>query len=163
MLPNNQPTFFLNNNNNNNSISNSNLNQIQNRIPILPPYSILSAFYALSSSSAMMDEIQKSTKIVPQKYNSPGRPLCIEDRKRIVRLYEEGNRVSHIARIIGVTHSCVSKIMSRYRRTGSVQPRSARHVVEQINYPVPKRDTPLPFSIERLLADTKPPIIKPEA
>ncbi|CAD6199087.1 unnamed protein product [Caenorhabditis auriculariae] len=55
-------------------------------------------------------------------YN-PGRPLCLEDRQKIVQLYKEGNRVSHIARLIGVTHSCVSKIMTRYRRTGSVYPR----------------------------------------
>lgn len=54
----------------------------------------------------------EKVKAVGRSYN-PGRPLCLEDRKKIVRLYEEGCRVSHIARLIGVTHSCVSKIMSR--------------------------------------------------
>uniref|UniRef100_A0A7I4K2R0 Paired domain-containing protein n=1 Tax=Brugia malayi TaxID=6279 RepID=A0A7I4K2R0_BRUMA len=56
-------------------------------------------------------------------YN-PGRPLAMEERQKILQLYEKGHRISHIARIIGVTHSCVSKIMTRYRRTGSMQPRS---------------------------------------
>ncbi|KAL6736589.1 hypothetical protein Aduo_006922 [Ancylostoma duodenale] len=56
-------------------------------------------------------------------YN-PGRPLSMSDRERILQLYEKGHKISHIARIIGVTHSCVSKIMTRYRRTGSMYPRS---------------------------------------
>uniref|UniRef100_A0A0M3HXT9 Paired domain-containing protein n=1 Tax=Ascaris lumbricoides TaxID=6252 RepID=A0A0M3HXT9_ASCLU len=55
---------------------------------------------------------------------SPGRPLAMADRQRILQLYEKGHKISHIARIIGVTHSCVSKIMTRYRRTGSMYPRS---------------------------------------
>uniref|UniRef100_A0A915AFT6 Paired domain-containing protein n=1 Tax=Parascaris univalens TaxID=6257 RepID=A0A915AFT6_PARUN len=55
---------------------------------------------------------------------SPGRPLAMVDRQRILQLYEKGHKISHIARIIGVTHSCVSKIMTRYRRTGSMYPRS---------------------------------------
>ncbi|KAK6037019.1 hypothetical protein COOONC_25476 [Cooperia oncophora] len=46
------------------------------------------------------------------------------DRERILQLYEKGHKISHIARMIGVTHSCVSKIMTRYRRTGSMYPRS---------------------------------------
>ncbi|KHJ89255.1 hypothetical protein OESDEN_10924 [Oesophagostomum dentatum] len=48
----------------------------------------------------------------------------MNDRERILQLYEKGHKISHIARIIGVTHSCVSKIMTRYRRTGSMYPRS---------------------------------------
>ncbi|VDK63072.1 unnamed protein product [Onchocerca ochengi] len=54
-------------------------------------------------------------------YN-PGRPLAMEERQKILQLYKNGHRISHIARIIGVTHSCVSKIMTRYRQTGSMQP-----------------------------------------
>lgn len=46
---------------------------------------------------------------------NPGRPLAMRDRQRILDLYEKGHKISHIARIIGVTHSCVSKIMTRYR------------------------------------------------
>lgn len=46
-------------------------------------------------------------------YN-PGRPLAMEERLKILQLYEKGHRISHIARMIGVTHSCVSKIMTRF-------------------------------------------------
>ncbi|OZC12022.1 Helix-turn-helix domain of resolvase [Onchocerca flexuosa] len=46
-------------------------------------------------------------------YN-PGRPLAMEERQKILQLYKKGHRISHIARIIGVTHSCVSKIMTRF-------------------------------------------------
>uniref|UniRef100_A0AC34QVX2 Paired domain-containing protein n=1 Tax=Panagrolaimus sp. JU765 TaxID=591449 RepID=A0AC34QVX2_9BILA len=60
-----------------------------------------------------------------RSYN-PGRPLAMADRQKILDLYEKGYKISHIARIIGVTHSCVSKIMTRYRRTGSMFPRSAQ-------------------------------------
>uniref|UniRef100_A0A1I7T766 Paired domain-containing protein n=1 Tax=Caenorhabditis tropicalis TaxID=1561998 RepID=A0A1I7T766_9PELO len=83
--------------------------------PPIIPYSILSAFYSLSAANiSTSPEINEGEKVkaVGRSYN-PGRPLCLEDRKKIVRLYEEGCRVSHIARLIGVTHSCVSKIMSR--------------------------------------------------
>lgn len=38
----------------------------------------------------------------------------MEERQKILQLYEKGHRISHIARIIGVTHSCVSKIMTRF-------------------------------------------------
>ncbi|CAG9531590.1 unnamed protein product [Cercopithifilaria johnstoni] len=65
-----------------------------------------------------------------RQYN-PGRPLAMEERQKILQLYEKGHRVSHIARIIGVTHSCVSKIMTRYRRTGSMQPRSTRFAAKK--------------------------------
>lgn len=43
-----------------------------------------------------------------------GRPLNMADRYKILALYEGGHKISHIAKIVGVTHSCVSKIMSRY-------------------------------------------------
>ncbi|KAF7635157.1 Metalloendopeptidase, partial [Meloidogyne graminicola] len=59
-----------------------------------------------------------------RSYN-PGRPLGILDRQKILELYQNGLKISHIAKIIGVTHSCVSKIMTRYRRTGSINPRSS--------------------------------------
>ena len=48
------------------------------------------------------------------------------DRQKILELYQKGLKISHIAKVIGVTHSCVSKIMTRYRRTGSIHPRSAQ-------------------------------------
>uniref|UniRef100_A0A914I205 Paired domain-containing protein n=1 Tax=Globodera rostochiensis TaxID=31243 RepID=A0A914I205_GLORO len=60
-----------------------------------------------------------------RSYN-PGRPLGMLDRQKILNLYQKGLKISHIAKLIGVTHSCVSKIMTRYRRTGSIYPRSAQ-------------------------------------
>ncbi|CAI2343082.1 unnamed protein product [Caenorhabditis sp. 36 PRJEB53466] len=134
--------------------------------PPIIPYSLLSAFYSLSAANiSTSPEINEGEKVksVGRSYN-PGRPLCLEDRKKIVRLYEEGCRVSHIARLIGVTHSCVSKIMSRYRRTGSVQPRSFRATENQENDTASatwqkqqqqqkkQKPLPLPFSIERILS-----------
>uniref|UniRef100_A0A0N5AJE7 Paired domain-containing protein n=1 Tax=Syphacia muris TaxID=451379 RepID=A0A0N5AJE7_9BILA len=73
----------------------------------------------LDVSAKTMDTKNKHGRM----YN-PGRPLAMADRQRILQLYEKGHKISHIARIIGVTHSCVSKIMTRYRRTGSMHPRS---------------------------------------
>lgn len=42
-----------------------------------------------------------------------GRPLLACDRHKIVQLYSEGARKITIARAIGVTHSCVSKVIRR--------------------------------------------------
>ncbi|CAD5209110.1 unnamed protein product [Bursaphelenchus okinawaensis] len=67
-----------------------------------------------------MNSISKNK--LGRSYN-PGRPLAMADRQRILDLYKRGHKISHIARMIGVTHSCVSKIMTRYRRTGSMCPR----------------------------------------
>jgi len=54
---------------------------------------------------------------------SPGRPLSLSNRQQIIKLHENGMRVSQIAKVIGVTHSCVSKILSKFRLTGSIQPK----------------------------------------
>ncbi|GMT13220.1 hypothetical protein PFISCL1PPCAC_4517, partial [Pristionchus fissidentatus] len=83
---------------------------------VLPPLETLPAAVSPPKSSNTRNKLGRS-------YN-PGRPLAMEDRRRILDLYEQGHKISHIARQIGVTHSCVSKIMSRFRRTGSMQPRS---------------------------------------
>uniref|UniRef100_A0A1I8ALA5 Paired domain-containing protein n=1 Tax=Steinernema glaseri TaxID=37863 RepID=A0A1I8ALA5_9BILA len=75
------------------------------------------------SIDSTMHSSSSSKNKLGRAYN-PGRPLAMSDRQKILELYEKGHKISHIARIIGVTHSCVSKIMTRYRRTGSMQPRS---------------------------------------
>ncbi|GMS82500.1 hypothetical protein PENTCL1PPCAC_30312, partial [Pristionchus entomophagus] len=80
------------------------------------PMEMVPASPPKGSSTASRNKLGRS-------YN-PGRPLAMEDRRKILDLYEQGHKISHIARQIGVTHSCVSKIMSRFRRTGSMQPRS---------------------------------------
>ncbi|KAK0395766.1 hypothetical protein QR680_001418 [Steinernema hermaphroditum] len=88
--------------------------------PAVPHHQILphqrSVDNIVHSSSSSKNKLGRA-------YN-PGRPLAMSDRQKILELYEKGHKISHIARIIGVTHSCVSKIMTRYRRTGSMQPRS---------------------------------------
>lgn len=58
-------------------------------------------------------EFSQAKNKLGRPYN-PGRPLAMEERQKILQLYEKGHRISHIARIIGVTHSCVSKIMTRF-------------------------------------------------
>uniref|UniRef100_A0A183BY23 Metalloendopeptidase n=1 Tax=Globodera pallida TaxID=36090 RepID=A0A183BY23_GLOPA len=80
-----------------------------------------------------------------RSYN-PGRPLGMLDRQKILNLYQKGLKISHIAKLIGVTHSCVSKIMTRYRRTGSIYPRSAqlihrRHHHQQQCSPISLNDS----------------------
>ncbi|CAJ0572963.1 unnamed protein product, partial [Mesorhabditis spiculigera] len=57
---------------------------------------------------------------------SPGIPLNLSERQFIVRLYQEGWRICDISRRLAVTHSCVSKILQRYRKTGSVKPKDAK-------------------------------------
>ncbi|KAI6197047.1 Paired box protein Pax-6 [Aphelenchoides besseyi] len=83
-----------------------------------------------------------------RSYN-PGRPLAMADRQRILDLYKQGVKISHIARCIGVTHSCVSKLMTRYRRTGSMHPRSAqipRKSSSGLNSTYSPRSSTSPFS-----------------
>ncbi|KAI1732786.1 Paired box domain-containing protein [Ditylenchus destructor] len=50
-----------------------------------------------------------------------GRPLLACDRRRIIQLYQQGLRKIAIAREIGVTHSCVSKVIRKFEATGEVQ------------------------------------------
>uniref|UniRef100_A0AC35GCR9 Paired domain-containing protein n=1 Tax=Panagrolaimus sp. PS1159 TaxID=55785 RepID=A0AC35GCR9_9BILA len=106
-----------------------------NNSPIKPlsvPEIITPIKESLSSKSSLLNSAELdylhnsiSKNKLGRSYN-PGRPLAMADRARILELYEKGHKISHIARIIGVTHSCVSKIMTRYRRTGSMHPRSAQ-------------------------------------
>ncbi|VDK42461.1 unnamed protein product [Anisakis simplex] len=57
---------------------------------------------------------------------SPGLPLSMSEREQIVDLYKKGWKICDISKRLCVTHSCVSKILNRYRTTGSVRPKDAK-------------------------------------
>ena len=57
---------------------------------------------------------------------SPGLPLSMTDREKIVGLYQNGWKICDISKKLCVTHSCVSKILNRFRTTGSVRPKDAK-------------------------------------
>ena len=56
----------------------------------------------------------------------PGRPLCMEERHRIITLFQAGMKVNAISKELCISHGCVSKIITRYRETGV----GARFVVQ---------------------------------
>ncbi|VDK60514.1 unnamed protein product [Anisakis simplex] len=55
-----------------------------------------------------------------------GRPLLTCDRLKIINLYRDGMKVVKIARQLGITHSCVSKVIRRFKETGKVEAVSSR-------------------------------------
>ncbi|KAL3117964.1 hypothetical protein niasHT_005207 [Heterodera trifolii] len=57
---------------------------------------------------------------------SPGLPLSMVERQKIVQLFHEGWKICDISKYLCVTHSCVSKILQRFRATGSVRPKDAK-------------------------------------
>ena len=51
-----------------------------------------------------------------------GRPLPLDQRKKIVEMSLAGIRPCEISRKLKVSHGCVSKILSKFNDTGSVEP-----------------------------------------
>ena len=60
-----------------------------------------------------------------------GRPLPLEMRQKIVELHLAGTRACHISRLLKVSHGCVSKILTRFQRTGSIQPGGGQKDVQK--------------------------------
>ena len=51
-----------------------------------------------------------------------GKPLPKEIRHEILTLARQGFRPCDISRRLRITHGCISKLLSKYRKTGSIQP-----------------------------------------
>ncbi|KAL9987081.1 hypothetical protein ACROYT_G001323 [Oculina patagonica] len=51
-----------------------------------------------------------------------GKPLPKEIRHEILALALQGFRPCDISRRLRITHGCISKLLSKYRKTGSIQP-----------------------------------------
>ncbi|EJW76462.1 paired box protein Pax-7 [Wuchereria bancrofti] len=51
-----------------------------------------------------------------------GRPLPVHLRERIIQMAASGIKPCQISRQLRISHGCVSKILSRYRDTGSIRP-----------------------------------------
>ncbi|XP_022779119.1 paired box protein Pax-3-B-like isoform X2 [Stylophora pistillata] len=49
-----------------------------------------------------------------------GKPLPIEVREEIIELARRGVRPCDISRRLKITHGCISKLLSKYRKTGSI-------------------------------------------
>lgn len=49
-----------------------------------------------------------------------GRPLLNCDRYQIIFMYNNGIKKINIARQLGITHSCVSKVINKYVKTGII-------------------------------------------
>ncbi|CAI5449274.1 unnamed protein product [Caenorhabditis angaria] len=52
----------------------------------------------------------------------PGRPLSMDERRRIIELHSGGMKVNAISKLLCISHGCVSKIISRFRATGVLLP-----------------------------------------
>ncbi|MEN2496391.1 MAG: Paired box protein Pax-6, partial [Marteilia pararefringens] len=61
-------------------------------------------------------------KSILARYSS-GKPLPEDTRRRIVELSIGGMRICDISRVLNASSSCVSKILSRYYKTGSFHPK----------------------------------------
>ncbi|CAD5226288.1 unnamed protein product [Bursaphelenchus xylophilus] len=89
----------------------------------------VSIFSAPTISSYPLYPIDRIGESARNRFGRPyisGRPLLTCDRKKIIEMYNSGARKITIARTIGVTHSCVSKVIRKYEETGDVDNKSSR-------------------------------------
>ena len=54
-----------------------------------------------------------------------GKPLPKETREEIIELARVGVRPCDISRRLKITHGCISKLLSKYQKTGSINPGGA--------------------------------------
>lgn len=84
-----------------------------------------------------------------------GKPLPRETRRRIIELAYLGFRACDISKRLKVTHGCISKLLAKYRRTGSLDPAQPTGEVKRSITPTfmqnpgpPTRQQPSAFSWE---------------
>ncbi|KAI6221299.1 Npax-2 [Aphelenchoides fujianensis] len=65
------------------------------------------------------------TNQLGRTYN-PGLPLSLDERQHIINLFSAGWKICDISKTLQITHSCVSKILNRFRVTGDVRPKDAK-------------------------------------
>uniref|UniRef100_A0A915DMJ4 Paired domain-containing protein n=1 Tax=Ditylenchus dipsaci TaxID=166011 RepID=A0A915DMJ4_9BILA len=73
-----------------------------------------------SSTDIFLNSLSKNK--LGRTYN-PGRPLGMQDRRKILQLYQKALKFRILPNSLE-SLSCVSKIMTRYRRTGSMNPKT---------------------------------------
>uniref|UniRef100_A0A0N5AIP4 Paired domain-containing protein n=1 Tax=Syphacia muris TaxID=451379 RepID=A0A0N5AIP4_9BILA len=79
----------------------------------------------VKQAAVIHQQRSSGTNQLGRTYN-PGLPLSMTEREHIVTLYNNGWKICDISKRLCVTHSCVSKILNRYRMTGSVKPKDAK-------------------------------------
>ncbi|KAI1727278.1 Paired box domain-containing protein [Ditylenchus destructor] len=109
------------------------------------------------------NQVRTGTNQLGGKYSN-GRPLPVALRSYIITMASQGVKPCHISRKLRVSHGCVSKILSKYRDTGSIKPgkiggskpkKSLPEVVTAILIYKTYRPSMYSWEIrERLLADT---------
>ena len=89
-----------------------------------------------------------------------GKPLPNSVRQQIIEMAELGIRPCDISRQLKVSHGCISKLLSKYNKTGSFEPgRATNKKAIEVSPTIAKRideyrrTTPGIFSWEKLLAD----------
>lgn len=79
-------------------------------------------FSPLVEDESGQSEMRKLVNKLGGTYCS-GKPLSLSTRKQIVAMAETGMKACDISRQLQISHGCVSKIIAKWRSTGSFEPR----------------------------------------